>query len=190
MPMSTSDGRAQYEGWMLTIVRRYSSPKQYLDAAGSPDTAPVELEELAVSPYSFVKLAVANNPNASQRALEILAPSAAETPIEQELAGALVRNPKTPVQTLAKLAEMLTPLLDHRRGHEIAFDAGLELCRNPVASFDTLARILQSPNVAVRFRSAVATYAKRRDVLELLLNDRSEKVRRKAISRLSSGFPM
>jgi len=161
-------------------MSKYHGPKDYLDAAKSPDTSLAELRELARAPYSFVVTAVARNPNTESDVLTALIPRRIESSNEQELAEAIVQHPNASADALEILAERLVPMLDNGRGHQVGFEAGVLLCSSPMVSIRTIAAILNSKDVAVQFRKVVARETHRRDVLEILLADRSEIVRRRA----------
>ena len=111
--------------------QKYHSPKDYQDAARSEITSVLELAYLAKSEYSFVKLAVANNPNVTQEILDALVPAELNNWTEQELAAALTENHRTSPQTLGKLADKLTPFLNSERNNDMAFKAGVNLFCHP-----------------------------------------------------------
>lgn len=62
----------------------------------------------------------------------------------------------------------------------MGFKAGVLLCCNPTTPFQAIATLLYSARVAMQFRKVVARETRRRDVLNLLLNDSSETVRQQA----------
>ena len=115
----------------LYMNQKYHSPKDYQDAARSEITSVLELAYLAKSEYSFVKLAVANNPNVTQEILDALVPAELNNWTEQELAAALTENHRTSPQTLGKLADKLTPFLNSERNNDMAFKAGVNLFCHP-----------------------------------------------------------
>lgn len=159
---------------------RYHTPKEYLDAARSPETSPEELRKLATSPYNFVAIAVAQHPNTASDVLAALLPATITSWNEQALAAAIAQHPRTPVEVLEILAERLAPVLDNGRRHHMGFNAGVLVCCNPRTPFHAIAALLHPERVAMQFRKVVARETRRRDVLELLLHDRSETVRRMA----------
>ncbi|MGB9754243.1 hypothetical protein [Roseiflexus castenholzii] len=165
---------------------RYHTPKEYLDAARSPETTPEELRHLAMSPYDFVAVAVAQNPNTEPDVLTALVPATVTSWNDQALAAAIAQHPHTPVEALKMLAERLTPVLDNGRNHQMGFKAGVALCCNPHTPFQGIATLLCSDRVAMQFRKVVARETRRRDVLELLVRDRSETVRRSAQKRIET----
>ncbi|MFQ3684780.1 hypothetical protein [Roseiflexus sp.] len=159
---------------------RYRTPKEYLDAARSPETSSEELRALARSPYDFVATAVAQHPNTEPDVLAALAPVTITSWNEQALAAAIAHHPCTPVEALEMLAERLAPVLDNGRDHHMGFKAGVLLCCNPKTPVQAIATLLHSERVAMQFRKVVARETRRRDVLNLLLNDSSETVRKQA----------
>jgi len=169
---------------MVVAAKRYHSPKDYLDAAKSPETPSPELEALARSAYDFVQIAVARHPHVTPEILASLVPAKVESWNEQELAAVLAQDPKTPVEALHKLAEKLVPVLNHGRGNDNGLRAGVNLCCNANAPLETIKKVLNPDEVSVHLRKAVARETERKDVLKLLLGDRSEAVRKRAHERL------
>jgi hypothetical protein len=159
---------------------KYARVKDYLRAAKSPETPPEELHELALSDYHSVLLAVAKNPNAQPETLDLLVPLRFSSWNSHELAVAIARHPNTTPETLHVLAERLRPLLDNGRGHHMAFKAGVHVCSNPKTPIEALEALLKPDHVAMQFRKVVARETRRQDVIDILLKDRSEKVRRRA----------
>jgi hypothetical protein len=168
------------------VTRKYHSPKEYLDAAKWPETPGSELAFLAKSEYSFVRLAVAQNPNVTTDSLASLVPDNLDSWNEQEIARALTQKLKTSPETLSLLAEKLIPFLDNGRDNDNALEAGIYLCNNPGTPLVAIEKIMASEKVAVLFRRKVAGKSRRKDVLEMLLNDRSEAVRKRAANNLES----
>ncbi|WP_448543285.1 hypothetical protein [Roseiflexus sp.] len=165
---------------------RYHTPKEYLDAARSPETSSEELRDLATSPYDFVAIAVAQHPNTESDVLAALVPATIRSWNDQSLAVAIAQHPRTPIDVLETLAERLAPVLDNGRDNHMGFKAGVVLCCNPKTPLQCIATLLHSESVAMQFRKVVARETPRRDVLELLLNDRSETVRKQAQKRLDA----
>lgn len=171
-------------------MRKYHSAKDYLDAAKSPDTPLSELEYLATSEYDFVRIAVAENPGVSSEILAALVPEEVKSWNEQALASNLAAHPKTPADALESLAGKLVPVLDHGRGNDNGFRAGVNLCCNPTTPLGSIQKILDPDKVATHFRKVVARETRREDVLNLLMSDRSEAVRkraRKSLEELNRG---
>ncbi len=163
-------------------MRRYHTPAEALQAARAPHTDTNELERLAGSVYAFVRLAVAEHPATSAETLLRLVPESISTYHEQHLAIALARHPATPAAALAHLAERLPPL-NRGRNRAPAVAAGLGLCSNHQTPFPALAALLSPTSTSSAIRRRVARTTTRPDVLTLLLNDRSERVRQQARAR-------
>lgn len=168
------------------VIGKYHSPKDYLDAAKSTETPASELAFLAQSDYGFVRLAIAQNPNATANILASLVPSNLDDWNDQDLARVLTQNLKTPPETLSLLAEKLIPFLDNRRNNDMALEAGKNLCDNQNTPLEAIEKVMASETVAVLFRRKVASKSRRQDVLELLLTDRSEAVRKRAANNLDT----
>ena len=166
------------------VAGKYHSPKEYQDAAKSPETPASELAFLAKSEYNFVRLAVAQNPNVTAEILASLVPDKLDSWNEQDIARALTRNKKTSLETLSLLAEKLIPVLDSGRDNDLGLEAGIYLCNNPNTPFEAIEKIMASEKASTLFRRKVASKSRRKDVLELLLTDRSEAVRKRAANNL------
>jgi hypothetical protein len=164
--------------------RKYHGPKDYLDAAKSLETSAEELKYLAKSEYDFVKTAVARNPNSSEEVLELLLPTNLESWTQQELASAIAGNIITSPQTLKDLANDLIPFLNNGRGNNMAFEAGINLCCNSNTPIEAIQTVLTSEKTATQFRKSVAGKTNRRDVLNFLITDRSEAVKKRVLSRI------
>lgn len=165
-------------------MRRYHSPKDYLDAARDPAASPEELRFLAGSVYDFVRLAVAEHPHAGADVLVALIPQHIESWNEQRLALALARHPNIPPHGLRVLAERLPAVLNRGRGNDNGLAAGSALCNNPHTPLDAIHTMLTDPRTSTDFRRRLAREATRADVLRLLLNDQSDVARRRAQERL------
>ncbi|MBV9791966.1 MAG: hypothetical protein JOZ51_27520 [Chloroflexi bacterium] len=168
-------------------MRRYHSPKDYLDAARDPATSAEELRSLAGSVYDFVRYAVAEHPRTEADVLAALIPQQIESWYEQQLADALVRHPNTPAQGLRVLAGRLPPVLNRGRNHDNGLRAGIALCDNPHTPLDAIQAMLEDRHVSTDFRRMVARKTTRVDVLQFLQNDRSDVVRKYADERLVAG---
>ena len=161
-------------------MERALGPKDFLDAARDPATQADQLDELADSPYSFVRTAVATHRNASSETLGRLVPSAADSYPQQELLRALASNPNSATVTLARVADLLVGRLNGGRDNHGAFEAGIALfgrCDTPV---EILLRLLADGTTSTEFRKVAARDTGRPDVLTVLRQDRSERVRRAA----------
>ncbi len=168
------------------MTRKYHSPKEYQDAAKSPETLASELAFLAKSEYNFVRLAVAQNPTVTPEILASLVRDNLESWNEQDIARALTQHENTLPETLSLLAVRLIPVLDSARNNDNALKAGIYLCNNPNTPFAAIEKIMASEKVSTLFRRKVAGKSCRKDVLELLLTDRSEAVRKRAATNLDS----
>lgn len=165
-------------------MNEYHGPKDYLEAAKSSKTSADELNKLARSEHGFVRVAVAANHNTPVETLSFLVPDKIRTRREQELALALAQNPSVPAEILAILGQKLLPVLDNGRNHQVGFQTGIVLSSNAKTPMDTLQFILDEEKSAMQFRKVVARETNRKDVVELLLQDRSEKVRKQAENRI------
>jgi hypothetical protein len=170
---------------------KYHGPKEQLDAAKSLSTPPGELQALAKSSYSFVRIAVAENPNTQSHLLVGLLPDDLQSDANQYMAVALARNPKTQDAALSRLARMLLPLLKdwNNRGDSYKhFELGLALCSNKHTPIDAISPMLQPQNAGIVFRKVVARETRREDVLQILAHDRSEAVRKQAEQTLAQFY--
>jgi hypothetical protein len=158
-------------------VERLRGPKDFLDAARDPNATSDKLDELARSPYSFVRTAVAARPNASPATLDHLVPVAADTYPDKELLKALASNPNSASQTLARIADLLVGRLNGGRDNQVAFAAGIAIFSRPDTPFDILIRLLHEPGTSTDFRKVAARDTARSDVINVLRQDRSERVR-------------
>ncbi len=168
------------------MTKKYHSPKEYQDAARSLETLASELAFLAKSEYNFVRLAVAQNPNVTSEILASLVPDNPASWNDQEIARALTQNEKTSPETLSILAQKLITVLDSARDNDLGLEAGIYLCNNPNTPFEAIEKIMASEKASTLFRRKVASKSRREDVLELLLTDRSEAVRKRAANNLES----
>ncbi|MHC4741783.1 MAG: hypothetical protein ACYS8Z_07730 [Planctomycetota bacterium] len=189
---------------------KYHGPKEYLEAAKSPDATLEELRELAKSPYDFVRVAVVRHPKCDMDLLRELAkssygsvrvaiarhpkcdmdlllsliPENLDKSWDQELAIIVIENPNTPSEVLSSLAELFMGFVySHAEDHG-RFQGALSLCCDRRIPIDDIARLLQGERTSKHFRRIVARETRRRDVLDILLSDRSEIVRRRATKTL------
>jgi len=159
---------------------RPRGPKDFLDAARDPAMHTNQLDELADSPYSFVHTAVATHRNASSETLGRLVPSAADSYPQQELLRALASNPNSATVTLARVADLLMGRLNGGRDNHGAFEAGIALFGRTDTPLEILLRLLADETTSTEFRKVAARDSVRPDVLAVLRQDRSERVRRAA----------
>ena len=158
-------------------MQRGRGPKDFLDAARDPATQASQLDDLADSPYSFVRTAVATHPNASSGTLDRLLPTSVDSYADQELLKALASNPNSAAPTLSRIANLLRGRLNGGRDNHVAFEAGIKLFGRPDSPFDILLRLLRDEATSTEFRKVVARDARRSDILAVLRQDRSERVR-------------
>lgn len=157
-------------------------PKAALDAARTPGTTAAELRLLAQTPWAFVWAAVARHPNTEPDVLLQLTPTDLGAPYggQTELAIALASNPSTPLEALSQLVTLAIPLLNNPRDYPDVFELGVTLCTNPVTPFASIQQLLTADTARTEFRKVVARETRRPDAVDLLLRDRSERVRQVA----------
>ena len=165
-------------------MRVYHSPKDYLDAARDPATAPEELRQLARSEYDFVQRAVAAHPSAEGDVFTALVPQRIASGHEELLAWIFVQHPRVLPEHLRVLAEGLPYPIDRGREHHNVFYIGLAVCNHPKTPLDAIQSLLTAGPVSSAFRRKLARATMRADVLQLLLADHSAVVRRWAQARL------
>ena len=85
---------------------------------------------------------------------------------------------------IGALADKLIPVLDHGRGNDNGLRAGANLCCNPNTPLNAIEKVLNADGVSVHLRKVVARETRRKDVLHLLIADRSEVVRKRAQENL------
>jgi len=170
-------------------MAKYHDPAEYLAAAESPHTSAEELGNLAQSEYDFVRTAVARHPSTPAEVLSGLLPPTLTTWNAQALTAELAKNENTSIETLTQLGVKLVPYCREadspRANLQMGFEAAVRLCCNPRVPFETIARMLKADATTRQFRKVVARETSRIDVLELLVEDRSALVRRRARQRLT-----
>lgn len=165
-------------------MKKYHSPREYQDAAKSPDTLPEELQNLIHCEYDFVWTAVAKNPNVTPEILTELVSTEFDSWTTRELAAVLAASDKLSASALDLLADRLAPLMNKGRDNEMGFRAGINICDNPKTPFESITRALNRPTTSTQIRKAIARETCRKDVLEFLLTDRSQAVRKLAETSL------
>jgi len=165
------------------MTSNLSSPKDYQDRAVASVSGD-ELDALARTPWNFVQLAVARNPNASVATLERLVPSSAVGWHDQDIIIALAQHPSIRAEDLRRCARTLIGLLEGGRNQH-AFKAGVALACSTVTPFEELVSLFSHPSTSAEFRKVVARESSRSDVLSYLSNDRSPRVA--AYARRRSG---
>lgn len=168
-------------------MRRYSGPKDRLDAAQNPSTNPTELAALATSEYSFVREAVAANPNTPSPILAALIPETLKTEDDFMIAAGLLRNRRLTVQLcevliekMALAAEGISPRTFYGT---LAFE---RLFEHPAAPLPSLRALLSDASCPKHLRARIAMSQTKREILECLLSDGSERVRQRARQALLS----
>jgi hypothetical protein len=162
--------------------RRFHGPRDYLDAARAADATSEELAVLARSEYDFVRLAVAEHPASTAAVLQLLVPESSETWNDQALLLALAAHPNSPLDVLEQVAQRVPSTL-HNRDRPLGFAAGIELFKRADTPLSLLFTLLEDEQVTTEFRKVAARETTRGEVVEVLLADRSERVRRAAARR-------
>jgi hypothetical protein len=137
---------------------------------------------LAGSPSSFVVEAVAQNVATPSDVLGQLVPTSAETWHDQSLLLALARYPAATESLMRQIARLVGPSL-HVRDRPLGFRAGISLFERGDTLDDLLLGLLADPQVTTEFRKVAARQTIHGAILQHLLNDRSERVRRAAGAR-------
>lgn len=127
----------------------FRGPQDYLDAANDPNASVSDLEMLAKSGYSFVKVAVIAHKNVTPSIISLCLPNELRVSGDQELALAIVRNQKTPADILDQLA---TLVIEYKFDGRI-LDLALEICCHPHASDQNIKSIVTSENANSDFRN-------------------------------------
>jgi hypothetical protein len=166
-------------------MKRYRTVEEQLAAARSNATMPDILDILAEIPNEAILIAVAENPATSPLTLAGLVPTRLNSQKDRDMAFALAQNSHTPDHALAKLAAQVAQLHASGQDQDIWLMVGVALCCNPNTPFEQVAELLAPNRDTEEFRRIVAQETRRNDVLKLLQNDRSAKVRRQAASTLS-----
>lgn len=161
-------------------MRWLKGPKEELDAARSPDRSADELDVLAESQYEFVQTAVAEHVGTRPSTLAGLVPMSLAGDGAQALGLALAQNKNTPDYALAKLGKLVEPFLRNEREQHTLFEIGVALSCNSNTPFKVLSGMLDEERCVTVFRKVVARETRRLDVLRLLVEDRSESVRKRA----------
>jgi hypothetical protein len=165
-------------------MAKYKGPKDRLDAARNVETSADELKILATSQYDFVLTAVAAHPNTTSETLASLIPDNPDDWNTQERAAAIAQHPKSTTETLAKLCERIIPFLNQGRGNDFAMRAGVNLCCNINTQIETVQSLINDMRVSTQLRKVIARETRRADVLQLLTQDRSEVVRKRAFQTI------
>ncbi len=158
----------------------YHTPKDYFDAANASTTLPAELRALANAPYGFVVQAVARNPNTEPDLLFDLVPGHIQSDHELYIALAMIENPSTPLVILEILVDRLFPIRDVQPRDCLHMRVILALACSHRTPFTALERLLHPEQAPKHVRQRLAKETERADVVELLLDDPSDLVRKQA----------
>lgn len=167
-------------------MRKYHSPKEYLDAANSLATSPAELRRLANSPYPFVTYAVARNPNTEPDVLTSLLPPCIESDHDVYVAMALIENPTTLSTLVSILVERLFPIQTVQPRDGLKMRLLLLLCTEPKLPLNLVAQLIDPQIAPKHLRRQIAHDTRRREILDILMRDPSELVRKQARKTLDS----
>ena len=155
--------------------------------ARDPKT-PIEiLAELAKSDLMFLREDVAHHPNTSPELLMNLLPDTLNSENDRRMATALVTNPITPEPALSKLSQLVTPeMVNGSRRENWAWERlVVELVTHKnCPSMDALA-LLKSEGLTKKIKTRIAERSSSEHILNTLLTDPSEVVRRAAAASLS-----
>jgi hypothetical protein len=164
--------------------RQFHGPKDYLDLARSDDATEDELRNLAHSTYLFVVLAVAQHPRTPADALAVAVPAEPSSWNDYSLMAAIARHPHTDEPTLRTLRTRLAlEKLREERDAQRLFEAGIALFEQPNTPDDVLMDLINDPGATTEFRKVAARETSHPAIIEHLLQDRSETVRRAAARR-------
>lgn len=168
--------------------RVFHGPRDYLDLARSADATPDELRQLAGSTYPFVRQAVAENPATPPDALRVLLPDDPQGWNDFTLLAAVARHPAVDEALLREVGQRIRlERLHQDRDPQQIFAAGIALFEQPKTPDDLLFALLDDQGATTEFRKVAARQTTHPAVIERLLADRSEKVRRAAERRLLDG---
>ncbi len=162
-------------------MKKYTGPKDRSSAASDPTTSVDELSSLASSEYIFVREAVAANANSTSVILEALVPRSFVKEDDFRIAAGLLSNPSLPSTACISLVGSISTAiskLEPRNYH--AMIAIERLFAHPSAPIASLAELLRNKAFPQHLRGRIACENSRMDVLNLLKDDLSENVRKRA----------
>lgn len=166
---------------------RYRGPKDRVDAARSANTPIAELSELAKSEYTFVKEAVAENPNTPTDVLVRLLPDVVADDNDWQILLGMLRNRKLPEHLFATISLRLMAKISSITPRDYYPTLVVEtLARSSTVPHDVVAQLANDAIVPKHLRSRVATSASNVHLLKMLASDSSEKVRARAIKALKT----
>lgn len=162
-------------------MKKYSGPKDRVDAARNPSTPPDDLAVLSSSEYIFVKAAVAINPSTPAHVLDALVPHHLDKTEDFEIAAHLLQNPHLTAQACVSLITRISERLASISPRDFYQTMMIEhLCVNQAVPLAPLRELLENDSFPKHLRGRVARKETRTDVLLILQNDKSESVRNKA----------
>jgi hypothetical protein len=166
-------------------MKKYSGPKDRVDAARDPSTPPEELAVLSTSEYVFVKAAVAINPSTPACILNALVPRGLDKVEDFEIAAHLLQNPHLPPRACVSLINRISERLASISPRDYYQTMAIEhLCMNQAVPLAPLRELLENDSFPKHLRGRVARKETRTDVLLILQNDKSESVRNRATRAL------
>jgi len=175
---------------MTRAMARYHGPKDRLDAAQDPSTPAQELGRLAESEHIFVREAVAANPGTPEAVLEAMVPRGLEKDHDYEVVIGLIHNSRLPSHCHGRIAQLLAqaaPTMQPREFYpRLAVKAFFECSNTPL---DAQMRFLDSGSLPSHLLAAIISVTRREEVLRRLVQDASEKTRRRARRALDRMAP-
>ena len=155
-----------------------TDPARLAALARNVTTSLATLEQLAKSDLTFIREDVARHPNATGELLLRLVPTTLENEADRRVAAAVVSNPLTPGPALLAVARLLPPeRLDGSRRENWPWEdlavATLSHANFPVTD---AVRLIQSTHLSNDLKVRLAERRPNKGILDLLSEDRSEKV--------------
>ena len=158
-----------------------------MDAAKDLSTGIEELAELSKSEYGFVKAAVAENPNTTSEILENLLPEKISVEEDFFILSSISKNSAVSADLADKIVQRLLECIQNISPRDYYSKMAVEnLFRNTAIPFNSLCRLLCSNNFPKFLKLKIASVDSRKDILQFLANDRSEKVRQRVKKHLSN----
>lgn len=164
-----------------------TDPTKAAALARNANTSLVTLEQLAISDLTFLREAVAHHPNVTVELLLRLVPLSLENEADRRVAAAVVSNPLTSGSALLAVARLLPPerLEGSRREDWTWEDLALAALSHGNFPETEAVNLIQSAHLSNDFKVRLAERHPNKRILDLLSEDRSEKVRRAAASALN-----
>ena len=165
---------------------KYTGPKERVDAARSEKTSIEDLVKLANSAEVFVRAAVACNPNTPKITLDSLAVEKLESEQAWEIAANLAENPSLQTETILKLIKNILPYSSNISPRDYYPNRVIiALSCSGALSQEGALTLSDSENFSKHLRSKMIQENSKRELIEALCNDPSEKIRKRANSMLS-----